>query len=314
LSNIVGLLTNEHAKLFRRISTWVMIGILVGVMVLSGLLIKAYFTEPDVNWKSNLTKQNEFLSKDIDNLYPPSLREEYKPDIQMNEYRIEHDIPPVVFGSLWGFMDFSSNLVMLIVLFTIIVAAGSVASEFSWGTIKLLLIRPASRTKILLSKYLTTLMFAFYLLLILFVVSLLLGILLFGIGAISQPSLAVIDGQVIEKSMVLKVFASYGLNCVQLIMMVTLAFMISSVFRSSSMAIGIAIFLMFVGAQVTFFLTSFNWAKYILFAHIDLTQHLDGAPLFEGTTMAFSISVLVVYFLVFNLLSWLVFTKRDVSA
>lgn len=318
MSNFVGLLINEHTKLIRRISTWIMAFIMIGVIVLAGIIIKVNFTEPDENWKSNLIEQTEYLKEDIEMMknVPGSglFLEEMTREIKLNEYRIENDIPPVSFGSLWGFMDFSSYFVQLIVLFTIIIAAGSVASEFSWGTIKLLLIRPATRTKVLLSKYLTTFLFALYFLILLFIVSLILSMIMFGTGALSQPHLAFEDGNIVERSMVLQVFSSYGLNCIQLLMMVTLAFMISTVFRSSAMAIGIAIFLMFVGSNVTVLLSNFDWAKYILFAHIDLSQHLNGRPLFEGTTMMFSIVVLAVYFIIFNLLSWFVFTKRDVSA
>lgn len=41
------------------------------------------------------------------------------------------------------------------IIFTIILAADSIAGELSGGTFKLLLIRPASLSKILLSKYIS---------------------------------------------------------------------------------------------------------------------------------------------------------------
>ena len=62
------------------------------------------------------------------------------------------------------------SLSMLVTLFTVIVGSGNVASEFSDGTIKQLLIRPHSRVKILLSKYIVVLSYS--LLLIFFLSSL----------------------------------------------------------------------------------------------------------------------------------------------
>ncbi|CAN7202577.1 ABC transporter permease [Rossellomorea sp. LjRoot5] len=62
--------------------------------------------------------------------------------------------------SFWEYMRISSNLLMIIQLFTLIIAGDIVSSEFSSGTIKLLLIRPISRVKILLSKYITVLVIA----------------------------------------------------------------------------------------------------------------------------------------------------------
>src|SRR5690606_27578991 len=62
--------------------------------------------------------------------------------------------------SNWLFMFIASNiLVNLIAIFTVVKAADAVAGEFSQGTIKLLLIRPWSRSALLLSKFLALLLF-----------------------------------------------------------------------------------------------------------------------------------------------------------
>src|SRR5690606_26357656 len=129
---------------------------------------------------------------------------------------------PIESDSIWSFMDTASAIVSVITLFTIIVGASSVASEFSWGTIKLLLIRPVSRTKILLSKYLSTIIFALVSLIILFVVSLLVGSIIFGFDG-SQPHLVYRDGEVHEVNMILYVLGVFGLKSINLVMMSTFA-------------------------------------------------------------------------------------------
>jgi ABC-2 type transport system permease protein len=94
-----------------------------------------------------------------------------------------------------------------------------------------------------------------------------------------------------------------------------MAFMISSVFRNSSLAIGLSLFLLFTGAQFTVLLSiKFSWAKYILFANTDLMQYVDGTPMMEGMSMAFSVIILLIYFIVFQFLAFFVFKKRDVAA
>jgi ABC-2 type transport system permease protein len=90
--------------------------------------------------------------------------------------------------------------------------------------------------------------------------------------------------------------------------------MISIVFRSSALAISISIVFLLIGTSTTQLLTQYSWAKYILFANTDLTQHIEGRPFFEDMTMTFSLIVLLVYFVIFNLLSWGIFKKRDVAA
>lgn len=249
--------------------------------------------------KSDLNKESRSSAEEMVTLY---------------DYQLEHDIRPVD-GTLWMGINLSTNFVILVTLFTVIVAGDSMAGEFSSGTIKLLLIRPSSRLKILLSKYISMILFGFTLLIILFIVSILVNGLFYGFGHIDLPLLSVnADGDVVEQNMVANLLQTYLLKAVSTIMFVTIAFMISTAFRSSAMAIGISLFAMFAGQIATEFLRSYDWSKYVLFANLDLTSYLSGHPYQEGMTLAFSVAVLSVYFIVINLVSWIVFTKRDVAA
>jgi ABC-2 type transport system permease protein len=109
---------------------------------------------------------------------------------------------------------------------------------------------------------------------------------------------------------------TYLLKTIDVVMMATMAFMISTVFRSSSLAIGISLFLLFVGGNATSLLAlRFDWAKFSLFANTDLTQYTGFTPpLVDGMTMGFSITMLIIYFIIFQLLAFIVFNKRDVAA
>ncbi|QKI83016.1 ABC-2 type transport system permease protein [Kroppenstedtia eburnea] len=317
--NFIRLVQNENMKIFRRVGTWVMIGLLLLATGVLGIMVKQnVYGDDDLgpNWKQKLekqVKQDQKILKRED--LPPGVKKSYEKSIQINQYRIDHDVVPDG-QTLWGYMYQTANVASLITLFTIIIGATSVAGEFSWGTIKLLLIRSASRSKILLSKYLSTLLFALALLAILFLFSLLFGTILFGFSGWDAPHLTYDHGKVIEKNQMLHVLSLYGLECVNLLMMVTFAFMISTVFRNSSLAIGLAIFLMFAGTNAVAILSfqGYEWVKYILFANTDLSQYLEGQPLVKGMTLSFSVTVLAVYFFIFNAISWIVFKKRDVAA
>lgn len=206
-----------------------------------------------------------------------------------------------------NFMDFvqisSTNLGALVFLFTIVIAGGIVASEFSWGTIKLLLIRPVSRTKVLLAKYLATLLFSVFLMLILWAFSLIFGYLFFGANQSTDATF-------------INVLKTFGLSSIDMLMTITFAFMLSTVFRSQSLAIALSFVILFFGGNIIMLLSAFdyNWGKYILFANTDFTQHLNGGtPLFEGTTLGFSIIVVAIYFVLFHFISFYIFNKRDVS-
>ncbi|WP_099362020.1 ABC transporter permease [Fredinandcohnia onubensis] len=316
MANIVKLIQNENMKIYRRISTWIMLVILIAVAIVVGVVMNSTASDSvDEQWKQNLQQQNEVYKTDLANEdLPDMVKDISERELAINEYRLEHDIAPMETRSTWNFMTVAAEIVSLITLFTIVVGASSVASEFTWGTIKLLLIRPVSRAKILLSKYLATILFALFSLVLLFVVSFLVGSIFFGIGG-STPHLVYRDGVVHEVHMVSHILGIFGLKSINLIMMSTFAFMISTIFRNSGLAIGLAIFLMFAGVNVTALLaTKFDWAKYILFANTDLSQYLTGYVLVEGMTMTFSVIMLIIYFVIFNALTWFVFTKRDVAA
>ena len=80
------------------------------------------------------------------------------------------------------------------------------------------------------------------------------------------------------------------------------------------MAIGLSIFLLMAGNGLVLFLSKYAWAKFILFANLNLGQYFNGAtPTIEGMTLAFSVTVLVTYFVVFIVAAFWSFTKRDIA-
>lgn len=314
------LIVNEWIKIFKRPGTYVMIGLLVLAVIATGTLNKIYGEKnptANVQWEQQVQQQITQDQKQLSEL--PSTAGTYKKNLQrqiaINQYRLDHKIPPENEATGWSFINDSTALISFAGLFTIIVAAGIVASEFGWGTVKLLLIRPIKRYKILFSKYLTVILFGLLMLAILFGSAAILGFALFGTGDGNIMHLAYANGSVVEQNMLLYLIKTYFLSSLDVIMITTMAFMISAVFRNSSLAVGLSIFLLMVGGQVTSLIaTRYDWAKYSLFANTNLTQYTDGVPLVEGMTVGFSIIMLLIYFFVFHLLAFGVFTKRDVAA
>jgi ABC-2 type transport system permease protein len=314
---MINLIQNENMKLFHSISTKVMMGILVLIIIAVGLLIRFTGTQaPKADWKAELTIQNQEINKSIEQPGIPKMaKDSLAQQLQTNEYRLKNDIPPMSDKSLWGFVESAtSGLISLIALFAIIMGGRIVANEFSEGTIKLLLIRPSKRWKVLAAKYISVMSYTLLMLLILLIVSFLVGGILFSFEGASLPFLTNSNGIITEVNMVTHILQVCGLGSINLVMMVTLAFMISTVARNSGMAIGIGVFLLTVGNVITMLLSRYNWSKYILFANTDLNQYINGTPIVEGMTMTFSIIVLIVYFVVFNVISYVGFTKRDIAA
>ncbi|ANE47013.1 hypothetical protein SY83_12870 [Paenibacillus swuensis] len=308
---MVNLIQNENMKIYKRWRTWIMIILLAALTIVMAYVIKQVSPDSTGDWRVKLeerVKQSEDSLKDT----PEFLRKQVEEQIAVDQEHLKRDIPPSD-TTFWGGVNNASLLIVLVTIFTVIVAGEIVAGEFTWGTIKLLLIRPASRAKILLSKYIASFLFALFMLLVLLLTSILANGVLFGFNGGLTPYLYMNDkGTISEIPVVLHVLKTYGYQCVQLIMVVSLAFMISTVFRSASLAIGLSIFLMLIGPNITPLLMRYDWGKYYLFANTDLTQYMNGIPN-EGMSMGFSVAVLAGYFILFNVLSWFIFTKRDVA-
>ncbi|MCM3570682.1 ABC transporter permease [Neobacillus mesonae] len=314
------LIMNEWIKIFKRPGTFVMIGLLILSVLATGVLTKMYGNHPKTDhtqWEQQVSQEIKQDQKQISELPPTAVnvKKNLERKAAVNQYRLDHKIPPVNGTTGWTFINDSSGLISFAGLFTIIIAAGIVASEFGWGTVKLLLIRPIKRYKILFSKYMTVILFDLFMLAVLFVSAAVLGFALFGTGDGNNVHLAYSNGTVVEQNMLLYLIKTYLLTSIDVIMITTMAFMISAVFRNSSLAVGLSIFLLLMGGTVTSLIASrYDWAKYILFANTDLTQYFDGVPLVEGMTAGFSIVMLLIYFFVFQLLAFGIFTKRDVAA
>src|SRR5699024_1741539 len=307
----------ELFKLFIQKSTWIMFIALIVLLLGNGIITKIY-SEDYLNnysddWKAELQAENKELEKEIKEASDGDpMIEIQQEELNENNYYLEHDIKPTNYGALQFVYD-NHDFLSVVSLLTIIVSAGIIANEFRWGTIKLLLIRPVSRTKILFSKYFSTLFFALGALLFILVVSWLIGVVLFYFDGMNTKTLHFGSDCIEYKSVLLQFSSGYGYKLVNLVMIATFAFLISAVFRNSSLAIGIAIFLMFAGNTIVAAFSQHSWAKFILFANTDLQQYQTNNVFIEGMTLSFSISVLIVYYIVFIVLAWIFFTKRDVA-
>jgi ABC-2 type transport system permease protein len=323
LRKLINLVKNENMKLTRKTSTWIMVGILVFLVGFVGVMGKYQESKhKPQDWKKAATAEMMSAKKMLDAGKTKGMSKDetayFEKRYAMTKYSLDNNISPMEEFSVWGMVDNTTGLVTLIALFAIVFGGGIIANEFGEGTIKLLLIRPAKRWKILLSKYISVVSMALFMLIVLFISSFLIGGVLFGFGGIDQPYLNYHNGIVEQTNIFAHTLSVYGFDCINLLMMVTLAFMISTVFRSSSLAIGIGVFLMFAGNMIVMILSNFEWSrgfvKYILFANVDLTQYISGTPVIEGMTMTFSIIVLVVYYCIFQFISFFGFAKRDVAA
>lgn len=250
-------------------------------------------------------------------------RQKLEDEVLLLQYRLDHGLKSVAFQvtmenasemDFWTILGLSSMLINVISLVIIIIAGGSIANEFTNGTIKFLLINPVKRWKIFLSKYVMILSMSFLLVLGFYVLNVLCTGLLFGFGDALNPYLYVADGVVQKIPGLLYILWQYLIGSVNLLVMGTLAFAISSLLRNSAVAIGVSVFALLAGSTVTMVLGGafqMDWARFLIFANTDLNAVMSGMTMFPGMTVGFSLAVIAVHMVIFFLIAWDGFMRRE---
>ncbi|RNC98100.1 ABC transporter permease [Lysinibacillus halotolerans] len=313
---MISLIKNELTKIFAKKASWIYIIILFLAVIAVGVIQQKVFDlgPSDPNWREDVQAEiieyQQILKENPDDEWTMDL-------IQQNQSYLDENIDPNAYSS-WHFMNGTViGMTMLITLFSVIVGSAVVSSEFADGTIKQLLIRPHRRWEILLSKYIATLIYSFSLLVALIIFGYIVGLVLFGAGDFNakffETTLEGYKLAVVGDQFLLKVL--YYLP--SLLIIVSIAFMLSTIFKSQALAVGIGIFVLFLsstlGGIIVLIAEKFAWAKLLIFPHLDLTVYALEDNILQDVTLPMSLLILAVYYIIFMALTFTFFQKRDIS-
>ena len=265
--------------------------------------------------------ENNYKDKNNDTDYTYAVKKEYQNNLsQYNiaQYKIKNSIAEEETVTYYLQHLFESNGLMFTIIISAIFAGTIVNEEFNKGTIKLLLVRPYSRRKILFSKLIAC--FIIVAISIVSIISIQLVILgvAYGFDTIKIP-VVLFDyntNSVITMN-VLKYLAINILNILPMIMIyILLSFFIGSALKNSSLAIAVSL-LLYMSTSVVESIAQgvqLTWLKYIPIFNWDLTQYLYGKlPLLEGTNIGWSIAMCIDMVLVLLIITFYNFERRDVK-
>lgn len=310
---MIPFIRNENMKIYKRKRTWVMIAIVLLYVLLQIVNLKtAGSGTVSDNWRAQLEQKNAQFRKEA--AKPDALKIEIKQaekHIALNQYYLDHNIPPST--NAWSFaVSQVRNIIFAASLISVIIAGEIVAAEFVSGTIKLLLTRSASRTKIYLSKYIAAILFGLLLSAAGVLVSILFGGFIFGFDGLVDSYFYVKDQAVREVPLLQALLVGYVLNIPFLLIATTLAFMISAAFRSTTFSIVISLLVSLTGFIMSIAMDGWAWTKYFVFSHTDLTPFVYGNPSVDGVTLGYSLVFVLLHLAVMHLISYPLFVKRDV--
>lgn len=218
----------------------------------------------------------------------------------------------------YTFQNSIGTYIAIIVMIVVIVAGVSISEEFNKGTVKLLLVRPYSRTKILISKliavFITMLITTATILLLQFII----GGIVYGFGTYMMN---IVQFDFTTNSIVtLNIFAYLGLIFICklpiFILIGTLAFALSTLFLNSPLAVALPI-LGYMGSDMINMIAisyKWDWVKYFVTPNWNLSQYLfGGTPMFSGISVEFSITICAIYFVIMLVASIVSFKKRNIK-
>jgi ABC-2 type transport system permease protein len=325
---LTNLVYNEMLKIVRKKRLFIIAAIIV---VLVALFTYAQFKRVQTlqerlgttDWRTQLQQQ---IIDTQNRLNSSGISDEWRKFLQIRlrqqQYYLDHDINPSAPGAPTFMRMFVENSIDLFLpLMVMVIAADLVSSEASGGTIKLLLTRPIKRWRILLSKYIAMILSISFILLSVTLISYLISGAVFGYGGWNLPLLTgfTINGEELNTSNVhvlpqwQYLSMELGLAWFVSVIVGTLTFMLSVLMRSTAAVMGIMLATLISGAILSSMVSSWESAKYLFMVNLRLTDYISGtAPPIDGMTLGFSMTVLAVWGLVGLVVSFVVFTKRDV--
>ena len=320
----VPLIQNETLKVLRRRRFAVVVGILFAILAMvTYSQYRQLKFRANRNWRAEIQQrvasfQNTLRRGRINETWARSLRAE----INRLQFYLDHDIEPDR-PTAPLFVRSFANVAGFLLLPLLIAVLGSdiVSAESAEGTDKLLLTRPVRRWKILASKLVTLWIFA--------TLTLLCGaILSYAIAAPVLPragwtaptftGFQVARGAfrldaVRELPLWRDTLIAYGLEWYALIAVATIALMLSVLFRSSAAAIGTMLAALVGGTILTRISPDWTTGKFLFVSALPLADYYTGQPPpYEEMTMTFCIALLAVWAVGALIVSFAIYTRRDV--
>lgn len=270
----------------------------------------------------------EFKESIIKNTSEFNIKEEYQIKIQYIEYmknnannkyiidnKVDINSPKTTRNLLINTLSDNFLFIMIIVA---AVAGSIVSTEFDKGTIKLLLIRPYSRNKILLSKYIVSMFMIIFAILSAFIMQLIVGGIFFGFSSLNIPVIIYnfVQNKVMHINLFKYIFDNVLAVLPEFILLATLAFAISTITNVSTL--GVALPIVGVGAADIINLIAINRniipLKYFVTLNWNFTNYLyGGVNSFPTLSIPFSILICAIYFLIMIITAFIVFNRRNIK-
>lgn len=215
-------------------------------------------------------------------------------------------------------LDLFSENELFIIITVVLIAGAIVSEEFNKGTIKLLLVRPYSRSKMLFAKFIVVILTVIFIMVAIGVMQFIVSGIFFGFESLKIPAIEYNHntGSLVEMNILQNVILT-GLGKLPIYILIgTLAFALSTLFTNTAVAITISL-LGYMGSSIVnqfAYYYKIAWLKYFVTPNWDLTQFFYGKlPITEGLNIGFSIVICLIYFVIMMVPTFIVFNKKNIK-
>lgn len=321
------LVENEVLKLLKRRRFRVVLLILVGLI---GLIVFAQAKGRErflsgKDWRVRVQERVANMQNAVRSGRMPKSADRWtRFEISRLQYHVDRNIDPdAISGPLFVRLFANASSYLLLPLLALVFGSDIVSSEFSQGTIKLLLTRPARRGTVLASK-----LFALCLAITLMVfagglVAYAFGGAVFGYRGWGAPILTGfrLTGEALDVSTVRSVslwketVCVFGLAWFAALVVGALSLLTSVLLRSTAAAMGTMFAALIAGTILPRVASSWEAQKYLFVTNLPLPDYYSGSPPpIPGITLGFSVAVLAIWAAAGTALAFMVFVRRDVLA
>jgi len=302
------------------------------------------------NWKNNtirdianridengerLLSETEFTQYNSAEIAKGYTYEEYKKDyekktksieqaIALDWYSLENDIPQVKFDN-----DIRNSLdrtylmyVSVAIILCIIIGGGIVSSEYSTGTVRLLMIRPVSRWKILFSKLISVFIIGYGVLLTTVILNIISSGIVNGFGGLATKVISFSGETIVKQNFVIYIMPKLLFSSISLIFIIALVFAISTIIKNTALAVGLTTVAYLGSSVATMIMASLGmrWVGKTILPYMNLSTFITNSDYTEMFKSQYSIVLnstmgaiqLSVFATILIIASFLVFQKRDV--
>jgi ABC-2 type transport system permease protein len=297
---------------------------LIGLIVFAQVKGRERFLGKE-NWRVRVQERIARMQNQVRSGRMPKSAERWtRFEIWRLQYHADRNVDPdAITGPLFvrGFANASSYL--LLPLLALVFGSDIVSSEFSQGTIKILLTRPVSRAAVLASKLVALTLAITLMVFAAGLVAYGFGGAAFGFRGWGAPILTGfrLTGETFDVSSVRSLVLwkdtvlVFGLAWFGALSVGAMALLTSVLLRSTAAAMGTMFAALIAGTILPRVAPSWEAQKYLFVTNLPLPDYYSGSPPpIAGITVGFSVAVLAAWAAAAILAAFLVFLRRDVLA